>query len=78
MLTVDCQEAIVNYCSQSANYEGDPLACAEYLDLYVDCIYNVMDPADGETFGQLVVKGRGGLGTIICKSNEMMSQIGVS
>ncbi|CAB9496769.1 Furin-like protease 1, isoform 1 [Seminavis robusta] len=60
-----CRRAIVKFCSRPSNFENHRLECAEYLDLYVDCTYNALDPADGATLGQLVMKGRNGLGTII-------------
>ena len=40
-----CEEAVSKYCLD--NYEMDPIACAEHLDLFVSCEYreykNVLD-----------------------------------
>ena len=65
MMAQECKDAIIKYCAESSNYEIDRLACSEFLDLWTDCAYNVMDPATGTTFGKVVTEGRGGLGTII-------------
>lgn len=71
MMSEDCEFAILDYCSISANFEDHRIECAEYLDLYVDCQYVTLDPALGQSFGQLIEQGRGGLGTIICKKLQL-------
>lgn len=60
--TQDCEFAIVDYCS--IFYEFDALACADYLDLYVDCNYHVLAPEIDDVFARAVTEGRNGLGTI--------------
>ena len=35
-----CQEYIIGYCKE--NYAHEPIACAEYLDLFISCDFNVL------------------------------------
>ena len=35
VISEDCENTIVKHCK--FNYENDPLACGDFLDLFVDC-----------------------------------------
>ena len=63
VLTPDCEEAIKDYCSDK--YELDPIACGEYLDLYVSCQFHSLSPTNEEGFAKVIQEGRGGKGVII-------------
>lgn len=61
--TNECEEAIAKYCSN--NYEDDPVACGEYLDIYTSCQFNTMSPTEEEGFASVIQESRGGKGVII-------------
>lgn len=63
VLTEECESSIVKYCK--SNYEDDPVACGEYLDLYVSCEFNTMSPTEEEGFARVIQDSRGGKGVII-------------
>ena len=58
----DCVQEIANYCQ--TDYEADYDACLSYLDLFVDCEYNVQSVDEEAAMAQGITAGRGGLGMI--------------
>lgn len=74
-LTPLCEEAIVAYCSTL--YENDPVACGEYLDLYVTCSFHSLSIVNTEGFPKIMAEGRGGLGPIITFAGGNDYKIGV-
>ena len=65
-----CLDAITDYCT--FNFENDPIACEDFLDIYVTCDYTIATlPSDVEQLLEKLVKeGRSGLGTIIGEHAE--------
>lgn len=64
-LTDECELAVTLYCA--LNYEED-VACAEYLELWVDCHYHVL-PLDAHmSFVDATTNGRNGKGIIFIYS----------
>ena len=61
--TPECEAAITKYCS--TKYELDPVACGEYLDLYVTCSCHTLSQNNVEGFPVVMAQGRGGKGPII-------------
>lgn len=61
-LSEDCSLAISVYCIEG--YENDPIACAEYLDLYVDCGYNAIEESAHEELVRGIMSGRDSKGII--------------
>ena len=57
-----CMSAIDAYCT--GYYRNDPIACAEFLDFYVQCEYHSLPPEAHEVFVEGVVQGRKGKGII--------------
>ncbi|CAB9496302.1 Furin-like protease 1, isoform 1 [Seminavis robusta] len=57
-----CRRSIIHHCTQF--YELDPIACAEYLDLFVDCNYHALSPTEHQVFVRAITEGRNGKGII--------------
>ena len=61
-LSTDCEQEIVHYCK--IDFEVDHDACLSFLDLFVDCEYNVQSVDEEAAMLQGISNGRGGLGLI--------------
>jgi Subtilase family len=57
-----CRQSIMYHCTNF--YEQDPIACAEYLDLFVDCQYHALSPTEHQLFVRAITEGRNGKGVI--------------
>ena len=57
-----CMFAIDDYCS--GHYRNDPVACAEFLDFYVQCEYHALPPEAHQVFLEGALTGRQGKGII--------------
>ena len=57
-----CMFAIDDYCT--SHYRNDPVACAEFLDFYVQCEYHALPPEAHQVFLEGVLQGRQGKGII--------------
>ncbi|CAB9514520.1 Furin-like protease 1, isoform 1 [Seminavis robusta] len=58
----DCEAEIVTFCTE--HYETEMLGCAEYLDLFITCGYNVLSDVGQEAITKGVQQGRDGKGII--------------
>jgi hypothetical protein len=67
----ECENAISSYCVD-ANYENDVDACDEYLDVYVECNYNVMDEAEQAALDRGIKEGRKALSTFLHQGMSML------
>jgi Subtilase family len=57
-----CRQSIIYHCTNF--YESDSIACAEYLDLFVDCQYHALTPTEHQLFVRAITEGRNGKGVI--------------
>ncbi|CAB9505040.1 Furin-like protease 1, isoform 1 [Seminavis robusta] len=73
--TWECEAGITKYCSKY--YELDPIACGEYLDLYVTCDFHTLSQGNEEGFAQIIAQGRGGKGPIITFAGGNDYRLGV-
>ena len=64
--TLECEEGIIRYCQTF--YELDPVACSNYLDLFVTCEYAALGADEEEALRSGVTEGRNGLGITFGKS----------
>ena len=64
----DCRESIMHHCSYF--YDLDSTACLEYLDLFVDCQYHVIELPIQQAFHKAITEGRGGKGVIFGMFNQ--------
>lgn len=58
----DCEDYIVTFCSQK--YEEEYSGCAEFLDLFVACGYNVLSDVGQSAILRGIREGRNGKGII--------------
>ncbi|CAB9503760.1 Furin-like protease 1, isoform 1 [Seminavis robusta] len=58
----ECQAYVVPYCQQF--YENEYQACAEYLDLFISCRFNVLSKVGRDAITKGITDGRNGLGII--------------
>jgi len=58
---IDCERAIILYCSLRYNHD---IACQEYLDLFVECQYHVLDATTLDQLVLNIVEGRNKKGVI--------------
>ncbi|CAB9496274.1 Furin-like protease 1, isoform 1 [Seminavis robusta] len=61
-VSIACTQAIEEYCTDQ--YENDPVACSEWLDIYVSCEYHALSEQAHQAFVQGVIEGRQGKGII--------------
>jgi len=57
-----CQEYIILYCS--THYEFETVACAEFLDLFINCHFNVLSDVGRQALTKGITEGRNGKGII--------------
>jgi subtilisin-like proprotein convertase family protein len=58
----DCEHKIISYCRDF--YEQDALACSNFLDLFVQCSFNSLNPGEQDSLSRGITKGRRGKGLI--------------
>jgi subtilisin family serine protease len=59
-----CEKSIMDYCNNGARYQADAAACSSFLDLFVKCEYNALDPSTSVSLEQGIRSGRDGKGII--------------
>lgn len=59
-----CERSIMEYCSNKLLYQNDAEACSFFLDLFVTCSYNGLDPSTSFALNRGITRGRDGKGII--------------
>lgn len=60
----DCESSIAEYCNSIFKFGNDEKACLDFLDLFTECEYNSLHPADQRGLQEGIQNGRDGKGII--------------